>query len=109
MSQQASNHTEPTRLGANEWLIAARNWLVPTLLAAILATQILILLRMPGSPPTIRAMRNAHGDARRELLQSIPMVRVEGGTIDNVTTVDSVTDTVNVEVQNEPLEVEIDR
>jgi hypothetical protein len=83
--------------------------LVPALLAAILATQILILLRMPGPPPTIRAMRNAHGHARVDLLQSMPMVRVEGGTIDNVTTVDSITDTVNVEVQNEPLEVEIDR
>jgi hypothetical protein len=84
-----------------------RNWLVPVLLTAILATQILILLRMPAPPPTLRAIRNAKpGNMRLELFQGIPLVRVQGGTIDSVTTVDSITDTVNVEVENEPLQVE---
>jgi len=57
------------------------------------------------TPPTIGAVRNAKtNDARTELLQSIPLVRVQGGTIDA-----DITGTVDVEVQNTPLEVQVYR
>ena len=83
--------------------IDTSNKVIVILLAAILVTQILILLRIPTSPPTIGEVRNAKtNDARTELLQSIPLVRVQGGSIDA-----DVTGTVDVDVQNTPLEVEI--
>jgi hypothetical protein len=72
--------------------VTTKNWVVVSLLAAILVTQILILLRMPPPPPTFQSVRNAKpASVRRELLQRVPLVRVEG--------------TVEVEVQNEPLQV----
>ncbi len=98
MVQQVSSHIESSH-GARG------NWLIVGLLAAILAIQVLILLRMPDSPPSTKALREAKpGKERAELLQSIPLVRVEGGTIDA-----DITGTVDVEVQNTPLEVEIYR
>ncbi len=98
MSRQVSNHVESSHAGTTNWIVIA-------LLAAILSTQVLILLRMPASPPTIGAVRNAKtDDARTELLQSIPLVRVQGGTIDA-----DITGTVDVEVQNTPLEVQVYR
>jgi len=98
MSEQVSNHVESSHVGTS-------NWLIVTLLAAILVTQVLILLRMPTPPPTIGAVRNAKtSSARTELFQSIPLVRVQGGTIDA-----EITGAVDVEVQNTPLEVEVYR
>jgi|GEM_PF-4102840 len=44
MSQQVSNHVESSHAGTTNWIVVA-------LLAAILATQVVILLRMPASPP----------------------------------------------------------
>lgn len=65
------------------------------LLAAILAVQLLILSRMPSTPPTLADLRKVKAEQRREMLLRIPLVRVEG--------------TVNVDVNNTPLEVQIAR
>jgi len=85
MSQQASKDVE-------SFHIAMRNWVIVVLLAAILTTQVLILLRIPASPPsipTIGAWQNAETDYERiKLFQSIPLVQVRG--------------TVDVEVQKTP-------
>lgn len=95
MSQQVSNSVAPRHIS---------NWVVVVLLAAILSTQLLILMRMPVPLPTIGAVQNAKTDnARLELLRNIPVIRVQGGTIDDIT------GTVDVTVQNTPLEVEVDR
>lgn len=60
-------------------------------------TQVLILLRMPPPPPTFRSVVSAKtSDARRDLLQAVLLLRVQSGTVD-------------VEVPNEALRVEIDR
>ena len=80
-------------------------WLIVALLTGILGTQVLILFRMPASSPTIRAVQNAKtDDARTELLLSIPLVRIQGGTVNA-----DITGTVDVEVQNTPLGVEVYR
>jgi hypothetical protein len=106
------------------------NIVVVALLIAIEATQVLILLRLPDTPPSFAALRSAKtDDARTKLWQSIPLVRVDGGTVDaEITgtvdvdvqntplvridggTIDAeITGTVDVDVQNTPLEVEIVR
>lgn len=96
MPQEASNRVESLRGSPS-------NWLIVVLLAAILATQILILLRMPASPPAIGALLNARTDTERmELLNSVPLVQVEGGTIH------AITGTVFVRVENTPLEVHVE-
>ena len=76
---------------------------VVVLLTAILATQILILRRMPNSSPTVGALQDAKTkEARTELFRSIPLVSVQG-TVD----VD-VQGTADVEVKNIlPVDVEV--
>lgn len=86
-------------------LVGSTGRMVVALLAAILVTQIVIILRMPAAPPTIRAMRNATSDeARTNLLQSLPLVRVQGGSVEA-----EITGPVDVEVRNTPLEVAVYR
>jgi len=80
-------------------------WLIVSLLAAILATQVLILLRIPVSPPTIGAVQNAKtDDEANQLLLRSPVVLVQGGSIKA-----DIIGTVDVEVQNTPLDVEVYR
>ena len=77
-----------------------QSWLAITLLFFILLTQILILVRLPNSPQaiaTIGTRSNAKSDSeRKELLQNILLVRVVSGSLD-------------VNVENYPLAVEIYR
>lgn len=79
------------------------NWIVILLLGSILTTQVLILLRIPRSPPTVGAVRAAKGrEALSALLLATPIVRVEGGVIEARVT-------GSVEVENTPLEVSLNR
>jgi len=88
--------SEPSVHPAPPFCSSAINWVTATLLAAILVTQILILLRVPPPAPTLQDLRNAKaGSAGRELLDTVPLVRVQG--------------TVDVQVENTPLEVQIYR
>ncbi len=90
--------------------ISANNKLIVILLAAILITQVLILLRMPAPFPTLGALRNAKTDkVRIKKILSIPMVQVYGGSIDvqNTPLDVNVQNTPDVNVQNTPLEVEV--
>jgi len=107
MSRQVSNNVGSFHVGM-------RNWLIVVLLAAILVTQVLILLRIPGmpaSPPTYGAwLREQTRDERMKLLLDIPLVRIQGGNIDaDITGTVDVEGTVGVEVENTPLEVEVYR
>jgi len=65
-----------------------------SLLLGILVVQILILQRMP---PTLNEVRKAKGKARRELMLRQPIIRAE------------ISEPIQVEVWNTPLEVEIYR
>jgi hypothetical protein len=68
------------------------------LLAIIAILQALILTRMP---PTIGELRSADAADRRKILMRKPLIDVSGSVeVDN---------TVSVEVDNSPLEVEIVR
>lgn len=76
MSQQATDNGKCSHC-------AKINYVIVALLAGILATQIVMVWRMPASPPTIGTMRNAKTSAARVTqYQSIPLVRMQGGTID---------------------------
>jgi hypothetical protein len=98
MTDSVANNIQSMRSDYSRWVIVA-------LLAAILATQVLILLRMPPPPPTIREIQNAKTeDERTELLLGIPLIRVQGGTIDA-----DISGTVDFAVQNTPLEVQVYR
>jgi len=65
------------------------------LLAAILVVQLLILARIPPGSPTSADLQSAKAEQRREMLLRIPLARVAG--------------TVDVDVNNTPLEVELQR
>lgn len=81
------------------------NWIVVMLLLAILITQVLILLRMPSFTPTVRMLRNAKTyDEFQQILDGIPLVWVHGGDIRA-----DIAQTVDVEVINTPLEVQLYR
>jgi hypothetical protein len=79
------------------------------LLITIAILQFLILQRLPASPVTLRDIREAKDPKTREILRSsVPLVDVYG-TVDvqgNVD-VDSVNNTVDVEIANKPLPVEV--
>ncbi len=80
-------------------------WVVVALLASIQFTLVVILLRMPVSAPTISDLKSAKNDeTRSKLIQKIPLVHVSSGTIDA-----NIIGTVDVEVHNTPLEVQIQR
>jgi len=76
---------------------------------------------MPASLPTLAEVRDAKSTkVRAELLQSMPLVRIQGGTVDvdvqNTVDVEvhnrvdvEVQNTVDVDVQNTPLSVEVNR
>lgn len=85
--------------------------LTVVLLVAILATQLLILRRMPAPIPTLGMLNSTPaGDARMTLLQQLPLIRVQGGGIEaSVSGTVEVEGTVQVEVGNTPLEVELSR
>ncbi len=74
---------------------------VVVLLAAVLVVQLLIFYRMQTGSPTLADLRKAKPEQRPEMLLRIPLVRVEG-TVD-------VAGTVDVDVNNTPLEVQIVR
>lgn len=98
MSQRVTNDIQSLKSDKIRWVIVA-------LLTGILGTQMLILFRMPAAWPTIQAVQNAKtDDARKGLLLGIPLVRIQGGTVSA-----DITGTVDVEVQNTPLGVEIYR
>ena len=91
MSQQAADNVNRPHGGKINYVIVG-------LLAGILATQVIMLQRMPASPPTAGTLKNATtAEARVKLLQRIPVVCVQGGTIDDITR------TVDVNVGNTPL------
>jgi hypothetical protein len=76
MPQQATDNVKCLHCGRS-------NFIIVVLLAGILATQIIMLQRMPAPLPTLGAIRNARtSDARVALFRSIPLVQVHGGTID---------------------------
>ncbi len=77
-------------------LQAASNWLIVALLAAILTTQVIILVHMPAPAPTLQALQDAKTpQARATVIRNIPLSRVHGG--------------IEVTVENTPLEVELSR
>ena len=76
--------------------------LTVALLISMLVTQLMILARMPHSPPTLADFLQA-GANRREVMQSLPLVRVQGGSLE----IEG--GSIDVDVQNTPLEVQIQR
>ena len=75
-------------------------------LLGILAVLILIYLRLPQAQhfPTLKDVREAVGDQKQGLLMEMPMVRVQG-----TVSVDVTNSSLDVSVENTPLEVEISR
>ncbi len=80
--------THQTKNFQETFHISIRSWLIVILLAAILATNVLMLLRiynLPSSFPTFGTLRNSRTmtrDERIKLLDSVPLVRVQGGHVD---------------------------
>lgn len=82
------------------------NWVIAGLLAGILVTQVGILIRLPTPAPTLAEMRKAKGDKEQlRLFERIPLIRIQGGSID----ADVTNGSFDVWVQNTPLEVEVYR
>lgn len=104
MAEQIANQVENKNYGWSNGLIVA-------LLAAILVTQVLILVRMPAPFPTFGALRKIESsDERVKLIESLPLVRVHGGTLSaDVTGSVEIDGSVDVKIQNTPLGVEIYR
>lgn len=75
--------------------------LVVLLLASILVVQVMILRKLPPPPPTLADLRETPAEGRKDVLLKRPLVYV-GGSV-------AVENTVNVEVGNTPLEVEVSR
>lgn len=71
-----------------------------TVLVAILMVQIAILMRMPSPPPTMDELRSASADEKTAVLMRRPLVLVAGSI--------EVDGTVDVNVENAPLQVEVD-
>jgi hypothetical protein len=71
------------------------------LLIGILVVQILILRRMSPPLPTLAVLRQATPEGRKELLLRRPLVTVDGSV--------SIDGTVGVNIENTPVEVEINR
>lgn len=83
-------------MNSNRWL----GLMALVLLGAILAVQVMILRRLPQQRlVSMTDVRNAPADQRRDLILGLPMVQVYG-TVDVQGTVD---------VENEPLQVQIVR
>jgi hypothetical protein len=70
-------------------------YIVVGLLGALVVLQLLMLYRLP-TPVTLNSYIAAPQDQKADLIKQVPLVRVQGGSVD-------------VEVQNTPLEVEINR
>jgi len=70
-------------------------YIVVGLLGALVVLQLLMLYRLP-TPVTLNSYIAASQDQKADLIKQVPLVRVQGGSVD-------------VEVQNTPLEVEINR
>lgn len=68
---------------------------VVTLLVVLIGLQLLILSRLP-TPVTIASVIAAPQEKKADLIKQVPLVRVQGGSVD-------------VDVQNTPIEVEISR
>lgn len=70
-------------------------YIVVGLLGVLVLLQLLMLYRLP-TPVTLNSLISAPQDQKADLIKQVPLVRVQGGSVD-------------VEVQNTPLEVEINR
>lgn len=70
-------------------------YIVVGLLGALVVLQLLVLYRLP-IPITINSLIAAPQDQKADLIKQVPLVRVQGGSVD-------------VEVQNTPIEVEINQ
>jgi len=68
-------------------------YIVVGLMGALVVLQLLILYRLP-TPVTFNSIISAPQDQRANLIKKVPLVRVQGGSVD-------------VEVQNLPLDVVI--
>ena len=76
------------------------------LLSAILITQLLILFRIPSTPPSAWDIQNAkNSEDVSELMRRIQLVRVQGGHVD----VDVQNHELDVKVKNDHLVVEVGR
>jgi len=70
-------------------------YIVVGLLSVLVVLHLLMLYRL-STPVTLNSLISAPQDQKADLIKQVPLVRVQGGSVD-------------VEVQNTPLEVEINR
>jgi hypothetical protein len=79
-------------------------YIVVGLLGFLVLLQLLILYRLP-TPITLNSLISAPQAQKANLIKQIPLVRVQGGSVD----VEVQNTRLDVEVQNTPLAVEINR
>ena len=79
-------------------------YIVVGLLGFLVLLQLLMLYRLP-TPITLNSLISAPQAQKANLIKQIPLVRVQGGSVD----VEVQNTRLDVEVQNTPLAVEINR
>ena len=79
-------------------------YIVVGLLGFLVLLQLLILYRLP-TPITLNSLISAPQAQKANLIKQIPLVRVQGGSVD----VEVQNTRLDVEVQTTPLAVEINR